>query len=325
MDPETPPTISIERVSRWYGPVIGVNEVTASVFPGLTGLLGPNGSGKSTLMKLITGQMAPSLGTIRVMGRSVARSPGARSQLGFVPEIDRFYEEMRGRDFVYHMARLSGLGGRRSRQRTGEVLEQVGMTSRGDRRLRQCSRGMRQRIKIAQALVHDPPVLILDEPLSGVDPEGRLELIELFQSLARSGKTLLVSSHILEEIEAVTERILLLAGGSLLAAGTLARVRELLTDHPLTLRLAAEPVRSLAALLLREPSVAGVTVEDSRRREGEQELVVRIQHPGDFFPGLPALLEEAGCEFHELEPLDASATAVFEYLLRGDFSTGDSR
>ncbi len=317
--------ISVEAVSKWYGPVIGVNEVTCEIFPGITGLLGPNGSGKSTLMKLITGQIAPSLGQIRVFGQPVTTQARARSRLGFVPEIDRFYEEMRGTDFVYHMAKLSGLSGGQARRRTEEIIDFVGMNEHGLKKLHKCSKGMRQRIKIAQGLVHNPEILILDEPLTGVDPEGRMELIDLFKALRDQGKTLLISSHILEEIEAVTDRILLIAWGRLLASGTLPEVRELLTDHPLTLRIVGEPLRALGAIFIEQESVAEVTIRESLESGSSEELVVRVKHPNEFFENLPQLLESVGGQVKELEPLDASMGAVFEYLLRGHSPVGGRR
>ncbi|HXG10216.1 MAG TPA: ABC transporter ATP-binding protein [Gemmataceae bacterium] len=225
-----------ERVSKWYGPVIGVNQVTLELRPGITGLVGANGAGKSTLLRLATGQLRPDLGRVLVRGLD-AWSATAKRHVGYCPDIDSFYEEMSGRQFVEAMARLCGYSRREAQERTDEVLDLVGMTDRAERRLRGYSKGMRQRIKLAQALVHDPELLVLDEPLSGIDPVGRWESINLFRELADRGKCLLISSHELEELEKLTDHVAIMARGRIAAVGTLAQIRDLLDDHPLTIRV----------------------------------------------------------------------------------------
>jgi ABC-2 type transport system ATP-binding protein len=310
--------ISLERVSKWYGAVIGVNRVSLEVLPGITGLLGPNGAGKSTLMKLITGQLRPSLGEVRSFGRPVWRSALARRRLGFAPEVDAFHEEMSAERFVYAMARLSGLSRRLARRRSGEALERTGMAEQARKQLRACSKGMRQRIKLAQALVHQPDVIVLDEPLSGIDPAGRLELLDLFRGLRAEGRTLLISSHILHEVEAVTDRIVLLAHGRVLAAGALGEIRALMEDHPLTLRITASDRRRLAAELLRRDLVVGVAVEDGAGAAlAGGDLIIQARQPERLFAALPPLVVELGIDVERLEALDASAEAVFAYLVGG--------
>src|SRR5262249_8748943 len=199
--PAAEPVVLFEQVSKWYGPVIGVNQVTLELRPGgITGLVGANGAGKSTLMRLATGQLRPDLGSVQVRGHDVWQAE-AKRHVGYSPDVDSFYEEMSGRQFVETMARLCGFSRGDARQRTAGMLELVGMAGQAERRLRGYSKGMRQRIKVAQALVHDPEVLILDEPLSGIDPIGRQEFLTLFRTLSARGKCLLVSSHELEELE----------------------------------------------------------------------------------------------------------------------------
>jgi ABC-2 type transport system ATP-binding protein len=299
-----------ERVSKWYGPVIGVNQVTLELRPGITGLVGANGSGKSTLLRLAAGQLRPDLGSVRICGEE-AWGAAAKRHLGYCPETDIFYEEMSGRRFVETMARLCGLTRHDARCRTGEVLDLVGMNGRAERRLRGYSRGMRQRIKLAQALLHDPELLLLDEPLSGIDPIGRRESIELFLRLAAQGKCLLVSSHELEELEKLTDHVAIMARGQIAAVGTLTRIRDLLDAHPLSVRLACDDGRRLAAALLEWDEVTGVDCEAGGV------LVVRARSPRRFFERLSELVLEEGFDLRHLETLDDSTHAILGYLLGG--------
>jgi ABC-2 type transport system ATP-binding protein len=305
------PVLLFERVSKWYGPVIGVNQVSLELRPGITGLVGANGAGKSTLLRLAAGQVRPDLGVVRICGHD-AWSAAAKGHLGYCPEVDTFYEEMSGRGFVETMARLCGLPRRAARRRTTEVLDLVGMSGRAERRLRGYSKGMRQRIKLAQALLHEPALLLLDEPLSGIDPLGRRESIELFLRLAGDGKCLLISSHELEELEKLTDHVAIMARGQIAAVGTLARIRELLDEHPLSIRLTCDQGRRLATALLDLEEVVGIDVE-----EGES-LVVRARNPRRFFQRLADLVLEEDFDLRHLETLDDSTHAVLGYLLGGN-------
>ena len=305
---ETAPLLLFQHVSKWYGPVIGVNQVTLELRTGITGLVGANGAGKTTLMALATGQLRPDLGTVRVHGHD-AWGAAAKRHVGYCPDSDTFYEEMSGRQFVETMARLHGYAPREARRRTEETLELVGMADRAERRLRGYSKGMRQRIKLAQALVHDPELLILDEPLSGIDPIGRQEMVALFTHLAGRGKCLLVSSHELEELEKLTDHVAVMARGRIAAVGGLARIRDLLDNHPLSIRVAGDEPRKLARALLDLEDVVGVDLA-----EGEA-LVVRARNPRRFFRDLAGLVLEENFEIHRLETLDDSAHAVLGYLL----------
>jgi ABC-2 type transport system ATP-binding protein len=289
--------------------VIGVNQVTLELRPGITGLVGANGSGKSTLLRLAAGLMRPDLGSVQVCGRNAWGAEGKR-HLGYCPELDTFYEEMSGRRFVEAMARLCGYPRREARRRTAAALELVGMAGRAERRLAGYSKGMRQRIKLAQALIHDPELLLLDEPLSGVDPIGRRESLEVFLTLARRGKCLLVSSHELEELEKLTDHVAIMAHGRIAAVGTLAQIRELLDNHPLSIRLACDQNRRLAAALLDLEDVEGVDVAD-------KVLVVRARNPRRFFQKLNTLVLEEEFDMQHLETLDESTHAILGYLLGG--------
>src|SRR5271156_430141 len=236
--------LSFDHVTKFYGPVIGVNDVSCRIGPGITGLLGSNGAGKSTLIKLASGQLRPTQGRV-LLGEHDAWSTAAKQCLGYCPDVNNFYEEMTGREFVYAMTALYGFPLREVRRRTEQALEEVGMSDLASRRLAGASHGMRQRIKLAQALVNDPPILLLDEPLLGVDPGGRRAINDLLVELAARGKTILVSSHILVEIEHLADTILMIARGRLIASGTLDEVRGQLEDRPLL----GEIVRSEARRL----------------------------------------------------------------------------
>jgi ABC-2 type transport system ATP-binding protein len=328
------PLLLCERVSKWYGPVIGVNQVTLELRSGITGLVGANGAGKSTLMRLITGQLRPDLGRVSVRGHD-AWGAVAKRHVGYCPEVDAFYEEMSGRQFVTTMARLCGYPAADARRRTEAVLRRVGMADRSDRRLRGYSKGMRQRIKLAQALLHDPPLLLLDEPLSGIDPVGRQEAVALFLELAELDKCLLISSHELEELEKLTDHIAIMARGRIAAVGTVAQIRDRLDDHPLAVRVdiaegaerrggqdpAGPPCptrRELAAALLKLPDVVGVEMlDDGDAGDGVSRVLVRARNPQRFFRDLARLVLEEWYEVHHLETLDESTRAVLGYLLGG--------
>ncbi len=303
------PLAEFTDVSKWYGPVIAVNDVALQLTPGITGLVGPNGAGKSTLIKLLTGQLRPSLGQVRVFGRR-AWLAAAKSHIGYCPDADAFYEEMSGRSFVQSMARMHGFRGRAAARRSEEVLEQVGMTDRADRPLGSYSKGMRQRIKLAQALVHDPDLLVLDEPLNGVDPIGRTDFINLFTALAQQGKAILVSSHILDEMDKLAQRVLFMCRGRIVASGSLQEIRDMLDDHPFKIRVSADRPRDLAIQLMRVGSVQAVQLED------EGDLLIQVHRPKEFFPAFAAIVADAGLEVDRMRVLDASTEAIFDYLMQ---------
>ena len=304
------PLLHFQHVSKWYGPVIGVNQITLELRPGITGLVGSNGAGKSTLMKLATGQLRPDIGRVTVFGYQ-AWSPAAKRHVGYCPDSDCFYEEMSGRKFIETMACLFGYPRSEARRRTGECLEMVGMAGRAERRLGGYSKGMRQRIKLAQALVHDPQLLILDEPLGGIDPIGRQEFLVLFQKLADQNKCLVISSHELEQLEKLTDHVAVMARGRIAAVGTVSQIRDLLDDHPLSILIASDRRSELARALLNQPDVVGMDLADS------EALVVRARNPRRFFQDFAHLILEENIEIRHLEALDDSAHAVLGYLLGG--------
>jgi ABC-2 type transport system ATP-binding protein len=314
--PTAEPVLLFEQVSKWYGPVIGLNQVTLELRGGITGLVGANGAGKSTLLRLATGQLKPTLGRVTVRGLD-AWDWRAKALVGYCPDADAFYEDLTGREFVGAMARLDGFDRTEARRRTEAVLERVGMADRADRKLGGYSKGMRQRIKLAQALLNDPQLLVLDEPLSGIDPIGRQELLELFRGLSAEGKCLLVSSHELEELEKLTDHVAILTRGRIAAVGTVTRIRDMLDDQPLSIRIDTADPRRLAATLVHRPDVVGVDLPEGR----PYSLVVRARNPKRFFEEFGRLVVAENWDVTRLEPLDESAHAVLGYLLGGSGKT----
>ncbi len=317
---QTAPLLLFEHVSKWYGTVLALNQVTLELAGGITGLVGANGAGKSTLLRMANGQLKPTLGRVTVRGTD-AWDWRARRLVGYCPDIDAFYEDLSGRRFVWVMARLCGYTRAEATRRTEAVLERVGMADRADRRLRGYSKGMRQRVKLAQALIHDPELLILDEPLSGIDPIGRQELLELFRALAAQGKCLLISSHELEALEKLTSHVAIMARGRIAAVGTLSQIRDLLDDHPLSVRVDVARPREVARLLLQLPEVLAVDVAPKLPGEPADVLVLKARHPQRFFEQFGRLVVEHALDVRRLEPLDESAHAILGYLLGGSGKT----
>ena len=299
--------IELNALSKWYGEVIGLNDVTTSIGHGITGLVGPNGAGKSTMMGLIVGQLHPSKGTIRVLGQRPWNNPAVLSQIGYCPEGDAFWWNLTGFQFVRFLAAESGLG-RRARRAALEAIEQAGMSAHMHRQIRGYSKGMRQRIKIAQTLVHQPRLLILDEPFTGTDPVVRHELGGLFGHLAADGVDILISSHVLHEVEALTRQILMIDRGRIVAEGDLKVVREAMHDRPHAIRIRVDNPRKLAAALSQMEVVEGLKLS------GPDTLVVETTAPDQVYDGLPGLILDNGMAVREIAAADESLEAVFGYL-----------
>jgi ABC-2 type transport system ATP-binding protein len=304
------PVIEFRSVSKWYGNVIGVNKLTLRIPPGVTGLLGPNGAGKSTLLQLATGQLQPSQGEVLVLGQRVWNNPDLNRQLGLCPEQDAFYEWMTGWDFVYTCARLSGLSQPQARSVTERALEVVGMTEHKGRAVRGYSKGMRQRTKVAQALVHDPQVLFLDEPLSGTDPVARHDLSQVIHQLGQAGKSVLVSSHVLHEVQAMTPHIVLLNHGRLVAEGHVRQIRDLIDKYPHRIVLVCDDYRGLASRLVTFEDVEGLKVLHDQKG-----ILVETHRPDAFYDRLPQLALTSGTPIRELYSDDDNLEAVFKYLV----------
>jgi ABC-2 type transport system ATP-binding protein len=303
--------ISLVRASRWYGQVIGINDVTCTLPRGITALLGPNGAGKSTLLKLVTGQLRPTTGTVTVLGQRPFANARVLRRLGYCPEHESSYDDMTGREFVALLAMLSGMPQSAIRGRVTEAIEDVGMTASADRKIGGYSKGMRQRIKVAQAIVHDPEVLILDEPLNGLDPMGRREMSALFLDLAESGKCVVVSSHILYEVEQMTRNILLMHRGRLRAQGDVYAIRALIDNHPHRIAIRTDRARELARCLLELPFVLSARLDGPEARHVE----VETRSPDLFYDRFPEVVVEHGFLIQEFDSPDNNLEAVFRYLV----------
>jgi ABC-2 type transport system ATP-binding protein len=304
------PILAAEQLSKWYGQVIGLNDVTVSVPPGITGLLGPNGAGKSTFMKLITGQLKPSKGQVRVLGEPIWDNPPLFTRIGFCPEQDAFYDRMTGREWVTGLVRLNGLSDREARDAADRAIAAVELTAVAGRKIGAYSKGMRQRIKLAQAIVHDPDVLILDEPLSGMDPLGRRKTMRMIREWARQGKSVLVSSHILHEIELMTANILLINNGRILAEGNVHQIRDLIDEHPHTVHIRAADPRHLAREFLTRDDVISLRFEPGA-------VVVETAKPDAFYGRLTELVAEGAVgAVNEVTSPDDNLQAVFKYLVK---------
>jgi ABC-2 type transport system ATP-binding protein len=306
------PIVTAEHVSKWYGQVIGLNDVTVSVPPGVTGLLGPNGAGKSTFMKLITGQLRPSKGDVKVLGEPIWRNPHLYFQIGFCPEQDAFYDRMTGLEWVRALVRLNGLTDKEADEAAQRALTAVDLMEAANKKIGAYSKGMRQRVKMAQALVHDPQLLILDEPLSGMDPIGRRKTIRLIRDWGRAGKSIIVSSHILHEIESMTSNILLINNGRILAEGDVHQIRELIDEHPHTVYVRAADPRRIAREFI------NADTDDVRSLKFEEgAVVVETGRPDAFYARLTEMA--ASGQFGAIEEVtspDDNLQAVFQYLVK---------
>jgi ABC-2 type transport system ATP-binding protein len=302
----TPAAISVEGVSRWFGNVVAVNDITLTVGPGITGLLGPNGAGKSTLVHMLSGFLRPSRGAIRVLGEEVWANPDIHRLVGLVPEREAVYPFLTGEQFVRLSARLHRLPDVEAA--TARAIEAVGAGAFAGRTMGGYSKGMKQRAKVAAAIVHDPPVLILDEPFNGMDPGQRLHLMDLLQEMARAGRCILFSSHILEEVERLAEDVLVIVAGRLAASGDFRHIRRLMTDRPQSFVIRSTDNRRLAAALVGEPAVVGVEMADGV-------CTVRTADFTAFTRALPRLAREHEVTVHELLPSDESLESVFSNLV----------
>jgi len=301
--------LTLDKVSRWFGNVVAVNDVTMTIGPGVTGLLGPNGAGKTTLMAMMSGFLPPSSGTVLLDGQPVWRNTEVYRQIGLVPERELSFGYLTGRQFVRANADLHRLPD--AAAATEAILETVDMTEPAGRRIDTYSKGMRQRIKIAAALVHDPAVLMLDEPFNGVDPRQRMHLMDLLRRLGDEGRTVLFSSHILEEVERLARHIEVVVSGRHAASGDFGEIRRLMTDRPVRYAVVSSDDRALAARLMAEESVQAASL----RTDG---LDLQVSDLGTFAALLPRLCREHDLTVYELTPSDESLESVFSYLIAGN-------
>jgi ABC-2 type transport system ATP-binding protein len=306
------PLVELDGVSRWYGEVIALNAVTVRIGSGVIGLLGPNGAGKTTLLRLATGQIRPSLGRVQVLGMDPFANPELYRRIGVLPDTEALPERSTGSEFLETMAALHGMAPARCRQRADEAIAAVGLAGEAARRrIGGYSKGMRQRLKLAQAILHEPELLFLDEPLSGMDPLARHDVGTLLRGWVDKGGSVLVSSHILKEVEGMTRRVLLVLDGRIRAEGELSEIRELIESEPRRVAIQVSDPKALAAELQRLPQVVGLSFGDS----GDS-LVVRTRRASELFRELPRIALDKGLRIHEIRAEDEDLESVFGYLVK---------
>jgi len=299
--------IETTHAARWYGQIIAVNDVTLSLEAGITGLLGPNGAGKSTLMKLLTGQLRASKGDVKVLGEPVWRNRALLRQIGYCPEHEGNYEDLTGLEFVTFMTRLHGIEVEDARKRAEEMLARLDLSDAMHRRIGEYSKGMRQRAKLAQAMAHDPKVLFLDEPLTGCDPLARVKVLDVVKDLAARGSSVVVSSHVLYEIETLTSQILLIHKGVVLAEGDIYAVRELIDKHPHQVRVECDKPRELGRALVEADHVLSLGFEPGA-------IVIQTREPDRLYPAVPEAAKRAQVRIVSLTSPDNNLQSVFTYL-----------
>lgn len=303
------PVIRVHEVSRWFGPVVAVSDVTFDVVPGITGLLGPNGAGKTTLLRMITGLAEVSSGTIRVFGEPVRDNPPLYRRIGVMSEHETVYGFMTGREFVRAMARMRGVAD--IERAVDRAVEMVDLADAQHRAMDTYSRGMRQRMRLAGMLVHEPELLILDEPLNGADPRQRAHFKQLLKKLASEGKTIVLSSHILEEVEELADTVLLVVNGKLAASGGFRAIRAALNQRPYHVRVLCDAPRRLAA------QVCSLSSVDAVNFDPDGALILLSRNVTDLQVELPKLAQAANIRMHRVEPLDDTLESVFGYLVEG--------
>jgi ABC-2 type transport system ATP-binding protein len=302
------PRVVAENVSKWFGPLVAVSDVSFDVGPGVTALLGPNGAGKSTMFRMLCGLARPSKGTVRVLGSDPRQEPGVARLIGLMPQQESVFEPLTAREFVRLSARLHGLPD--ADRKAVEVLERVDLDPSDTRRLTAYSKGMRQRVKVAQAIVHDPAVLVLDEPLTGLDPRQRMDMVALFRRLGGEGRCVIVSSHVLGEVERLGSEVLVMSQGRLAAAGDFHELRALMDDRPMRIRVRTDRPRALAGALLEAGTAVGVRID------GDETLELDTTDARALAHALAPVARERDARLYEVHPLDADLEGVFRYLVQ---------
>jgi ABC-2 type transport system ATP-binding protein len=308
--------IVFENVSKMYGEVLGVNRVSLSIEPGVTSLVGPNGAGKTTLMNLMTGLLLPTKGTVRVLGISPSDPEPFYRNIGYCSQFDAFPKGLSGFQMIRSMVELHGVSTRESEERTWKVLERVGMTEAAKRRVAGYSKGMRQRIRLALALVHDPKVLVLDEPLNGLDPMARAEAIDLFRKFAESGMHVVISSHIMHEVDIVSDCVIMMSGGYVVAEGDIQGVRHEMEDHPIQILIRCDRPAVIASLVFQQDSAVEVRIHSDG-----QGLLVSTRNPDRFYELLNRIVLEHRISVEAVTPADENVNAVYQYLVGSNGAT----
>ena len=302
-------TIEVNGLSKWFGNKVAVSELSVNFSPGITGLLGPNGAGKTTMMRVVAGLQVPSQGSVSILGKDPRTDPEIYRKVALVPEDEAVYGHLTASQFVTLAARLSGIDNIEGR--VVEAIHLVEMSDSSDRKLDGFSKGMRQRIKVAAALVSDPEILLLDEPLNGADPVQRARLIALFRRLGEEGKTVLVSSHILAEVERMTDQVVAMVDGRLTAMGHISEIRAAMSDKPRRVYIETDQTRRLGSALIQLDGVVGIELDEDR-------LTLQVTDAQGFARGIPKILADGNYDVTRIEPTDESLESVFRYLVEGE-------
>ena len=305
------PSVTLRGVSKIYGAVLGVNRLPLDIYPGITGFLGPNGAGKSTTLKIIAGLVHPTAGAVKILGTHPRHDQDVLSRVGYCPEHDAFYPELTGKQFVSHFLRIRGIEQAKSLKMATLILDRLAMGTSMNRKIGGYSRGMKQKVKVAAAVVHNPDLLIMDEPLQGTDPEARYLIIQNMREWAKQGMTIVVSSHILNEIERMTKRVVLINEGRVYAVGEMEQIRSMMVNRPLTIRITPRDIpeiRNIASILMKQPSVLSVKVEGIH-------LMVHTKDAREFYTRVPAILAENSISINEFMPTDDNLESLYYYLM----------
>ncbi|MCP4155073.1 MAG: ABC transporter ATP-binding protein [bacterium] len=302
--------LDAKNLSKWYGNILGISEISAEITPGIQGLLGPNGAGKSTFLKIASGQLKQNRGDITIFGENVYNNYKLFRKIGLCPEHDGFYREVTGWEFMIFRAQLCGFKGEEARQKAGIALERVGMTENAEKLISAFSLGMRQRLKVASSIVHDPDLLILDEPLRGIDPLWRVKIIKLIKEFGKEGKTVIVSSHILPEIESMTNNITLIHQGKIFAHGDIQEIRGLMDKHPHQISIGCDKPRLLGEKLIQHDFVLNISIDDKKNK-----IVVYTNNRDNFYDSIMKVIVDNNVEVDEIVSPDDNLQAVFDYLI----------
>lgn len=308
--------IEFHDVSKFYGEVLGINRVSLAIHPGITGLVGPNGSGKSTLMNLMTGLLKPTRGCLEVLGHRPENTEEVFRLVGYCTQYDSFPKGFSGWNFIYYFLLVHGYTHQEAQERTARALNRVNLVDAAHRKVAGYSKGMRQRIKLAQAIAHDPTVLVLDEPLNGLDPMARAEVIALFREFASEGRHIIVSSHILHEVDMISDRVIMLNGGYVVAEGDIQSVRSEMPEHPIQVLVRCSQPGTLASRLFEMDHIVEVKVQADSRG-----ILVRTRDANEFYKRLNTAILETGVEVEAVMPADEDVHSVYQYLIGSNGGT----
>jgi ABC-2 type transport system ATP-binding protein len=304
--------IVFDNVSKFYGEVLGVNRVHLTIPPGITSLVGPNGSGKTTIMNLVSGLLHPSQGSVTILGLRPDQPELLFRHLGYCTQYDSFPRGFTGHEFLYSYLRVHGYDHRTATEMTRGALERVGLSKAADRRIAAYSKGMRQRVKLAQAVCHGPSVLVLDEPLNGLDPMAREEMITVFRELATEGKHVIISSHILHEVDFISDQVILLNEGYVVAEGNIRSVRGEMEEHPLQILVRCDRPAALASKVFEQDGVVEARIDKDLGG-----LLIKTRDANSFYLAFNRIVLDNGFKIEVVAPADEDVDAVYQYLISG--------